>query len=831
MLVRVYINLNDGEFSAIGTDWNEAPTTGGNYNGKGDLDGDTKFNVGIAVGAQIENAKGGRGHDCLKGNDLANTLEGNGGADTLEGGKGNDVLKGGSGNDTYKFDGTYGIDTIEDSGGDGSIVINGQTISGGSYKIESIYKNEATGYQYIQVNGGADLLVLKEGDDNRIIINNWSADNLGINLPVSAPVVPQTTLMGDFKKAVGDGVLVSETGYLIANNNYVNAGVEINAKDMLYGDGNGTSTNDVIDGGGGDDFITGEAGNDYLIGNTGSDLIQGGLGSDTIMGGAGDDTLHAATFINQNKVLSTTYIRPASPYLNTQASGLNWAAGYNSLLDNGVPFGQIYTWNGTFNNIHTEEYVASYIDGGAGDDAIQGDGGDDYLIGGIGKDLIYAGFGADIILGGADNDFIYGDLDVNVANDGNDVIDGGQGEDYLIGGGGVDIIFGGSENDHIWGDSGNTTATIFDGNDYINGGAGDDQLVGGGGNDTLIGGTGADSLFGGEGNDYLEGGTDGSNDVLSGEAGDDTIVGGEGADSLYGGAGSDTIYASDADTLSGQDKDDKIVFLGGGNATTVAVNANTTLGGAAITLNLGTAAINLLDGLVGKGDATYTFADGTQIKQSELIGTRLNSVVNIASASNAIFGGKLADTLQATGTANSSLFGGQGNDILIGNDGNNALNGGLGDDNLIGGLGNDTLNGSAGNDVMSGGDGTDTYLFSRGDGADNVSVQQSSKQLDDIIQLGVNISPSDIVLTRAPSGYRSALQLSIVGTADSITLSSYFNNEYIDYKDSVNYKINNTLIRFADGTVWTHDYINSLIVATTLMTFFKALFQQILFMG
>ena len=94
-----------------------------------------------------------------------------------------------------------------------------------------------------------------------------------------------------------------------------------------------------------------------------------------------------------------------------------------------------------------------------------------------------------------------------------------------------------------------------------------------------------------------------------------------------------------------------------------------------------TASINLLNGLVGKDDATFTFADGTQIKQSELIGTRLNSEVNIASDSNAIFGGMLADNLQATGAADSALFGGLGNDILIGSAGNNSPFGKAANDN------------------------------------------------------------------------------------------------------------------------------------------------------
>ena len=169
---RVYIDLRAGHFSAIGTDWNQAPdAASADLNGDGDPDGDTKFNVGIANLAQIENAKGGAVDDYLQGNYLNNKLEGNGGNDTLDGSAGNDYLLGGSGNDTYLFKGAaYGIDTIEDS--DGTIIVDGQTLSGGEYKFESIYKNEGTRYQYIKVNGGADLLVLKQGDANRIIINN-----------------------------------------------------------------------------------------------------------------------------------------------------------------------------------------------------------------------------------------------------------------------------------------------------------------------------------------------------------------------------------------------------------------------------------------------------------------------------------------------------------------------------------------------------------------------------------------------------------------------------------------------------------------------------------
>lgn len=816
---NLYIDLRAGHFSAIGTLGTNAAVapSGADINGDGDPDGDTTYSVGIAVGAQIENAKGGSGNDYLKGNDSANTLEGNGGADTLEGGAGNDILKGGADNDTYKFDGTYGTDTIEDTSGSGSgsIIINGQILSGGDYKFESIYKNEGTGYQYIKVNGGADLLVLKEGDANRIIINNWSeTNNLSINLTGTAPATPTTgnAMNGDFKKdIIDDGV--SSPYYQIVNN-YVDEGPELNALDVI----NGTPNVDIIKGLGGSDFISGDGENDYIEGGDGGDFIQGGLGADTIYGGLGDDLIFAGTRVDLGPTGNPNFTPPTARYSVIVATGFNWVYSTSVIAENGVGI------NGWINIKGGNEFlgdaafggddVTNLIDGGDGDDHILGGIGGDYLLGGTGKDFILGYSGGDIILGGDDNDYINGDLGyIDLANgNGNDVIDGGSGVDVIIAEGSNDIVFGGSENDFLWGDYEDETAS--GGNDLLVGGAGDDQLVGGGGSDTLIGGTGTDSLFGGEGNDYLDGGTDGSNDVLSGEAGDDTLVGGEGADSLYGGAGSDMLYVSDADSISGQDKDNKITFLGGGNANVAAVSTNATLGGAAITLNLGTATINLLDGLVGKGDATYTFADGSQILHSDLIGTRLNSVVNIASASNAIFGGMLADNMQATGTADSSLFGGLGNDILIGNDGSNALNGGAGDDYLNGGAGNDTLTGGAGNDILFGSDGTDTYLFSRGDGADVASVLQSTKYLDDIIQLGANISASDVVLTRAPNGYSSELQLSIAGTTDSIRLSSYFNSEHIDYKYSINYKINNTLIRYADGTVWTYDDIKSRIVAT-----------------
>lgn len=72
-------------------------------------------NVGIAYGAEIENAVGGHGNDLMIGNDLDNLLTGNGGDDGLVGAGGSDVLDGGDGGDTLM--GGDGVDYLIGGGG------------------------------------------------------------------------------------------------------------------------------------------------------------------------------------------------------------------------------------------------------------------------------------------------------------------------------------------------------------------------------------------------------------------------------------------------------------------------------------------------------------------------------------------------------------------------------------------------------------------------------------------------------------------------------------------------------------------------------------------
>ena len=208
----VYINLNAGHFSAIGTNTHSENETGVDHN------------VGIAIGAEIENAKGGSGADYLKGNDLDNKLEGNEGNDTLEGGKGLDTLEGGDGDDSIK-------------GGEGD-----DLLSGG--KDKDTLLGEAGNDT---LNGGLGDDNLDGGIDDDKLYGNEGND----------------TLDG------GDGNDTLEGGQ--------------NTDNLKGGIGN-----DNLDGGEGADTINGGAGNDTLIGGDGNDILEGGEGNDTYNASNGD---------------------------------------------------------------------------------------------------------------------------------------------------------------------------------------------------------------------------------------------------------------------------------------------------------------------------------------------------------------------------------------------------------------------------------------------------------------------------------------------------------------------------------------------------------------
>lgn len=91
-------------------------------------------NISIAVGAAIENAKGGSGNDVIAGNGVVNRLTGNGGNDRLYGYAGNDIMNGGNGND--QFFGGVGNDRLVGGAGTDRFVFN--TALNGSTNVDTI---------------------------------------------------------------------------------------------------------------------------------------------------------------------------------------------------------------------------------------------------------------------------------------------------------------------------------------------------------------------------------------------------------------------------------------------------------------------------------------------------------------------------------------------------------------------------------------------------------------------------------------------------------------------------------------------------------------------
>ncbi|SDZ60258.1 Ca2+-binding protein, RTX toxin-related [Variovorax sp. YR266] len=186
--------------------------------------------------------------------------------------------------------------------------------------------------------------------------------------------------------------------------------------------------------------------------------------------------------------------------------------------------------------------------------------------------------------------------------------------------------------------------------------------------------------------------------------------------------------------------------------------------------------------------------------------------IYVGSASaNSFSGGTGADIVDG-GAGNDTLTGGDGADTLIGGEGADSLSGNAGNDTLLGGVGNDSLYGEAGNDILdggvgsdslSGGDGSDVYRFARGWGQDTVNNYDVSAGKTDAIEFAAGIAASDIVATRSGD----ALILSLKGTTDTITISSYFSAD-----GTSGYKLEQ--IRFADGTSW--DYATTKAKITTV---------------
>jgi len=253
----------------------------------------------------------------------------------------------------------------------------------------------------------------------------------------------------------------------------------------------------------------------------------------------------------------------------------------NDVINGGAGDDELYGWGGDDvidggdgNDFIWGSIGYDVLTGGAGDDKLGGGMGSDKLIGGDGNDYLDVGvgqsdYGGGVAFGDAGDDTIYADRGVDhlYGGDGNDTIKSGQGVDYLDGGAGDDKLDGSTEDDMLWGGAGNDELLGSQHNDLLYGGVGDDVLYGDyihpgaeiGDADSVYGEDGNDRVYGGGGNDTVDGGA--GNDYVDGGYGNDLVHGGAGDDEVYGGFGNDVIYGDrGSDLMAGGGGRDTFVF-------------------------------------------------------------------------------------------------------------------------------------------------------------------------------------------------------------------------------------------------------------------------------
>ncbi len=397
------------------------------------------------------------------------------------------------------------------------------------------------------------------------------------------------------------------------------------------------------------------------------------------------------------------------------------------------------------------------------------------------------------------------------------------------------VVGGTAHSDIYIGDAGANVFNAAAGDDLLDGGDGSDKLSGGDGNDLLRGGAGADTLSGGNGDDLLQGGS--GNDTINGGLGNNTYVFGigDGQDVIehYWDATPDKYNVlkfgpgiDPSQIVARRVYDAAFVRYDAGNTNALYAALELSIAGTADKITVRGAfdydnpgnPYNALQGI--------EFADGTVWGLEQIVARTLQSTEEADTLrgtlnSDVIHGGSGNDSISG-GNGDDTIHGEDGNDAVVGDNGNDTLFGGTGNDSLTGGNGNDTLEGGAGNDLLQAGLGNNTYVFGIGDGQDVIEhYWDAAPDKFNLLKFGPGIDPSQIVARRVydaafvrydagnTNALYAALELSIAGTADKITVRGAF-----DYDNPGNPYNALQGIEFADGTVWGLEQI----VARTLQS-------------
>jgi Ca2+-binding RTX toxin-like protein len=465
----------------------------------------------LGIGSQVFD--GGPGDDIVFGQRGNDTLRGGEGNDQLFGGIGDDLLRGGPGND--RLAGGFGADSIDGEDGD----------------------------DYVHGDGTIDRIADASGSDT-LSYATGITPGFGAGIDVGEPDFPPT--------AEGRGIYLDlGAGGLNGNNGVAPFGGGVDEVD-------GQSFETVI----------GTPFSDYIVGSSSGQVVQGGGGADVLTGsgsfegGADGDNVDADGVVPRNPAkVSVGLMTPSGgAYSQLYLSGSNgndtatatYSAGSVSVVLTSGNFDQSDSAAAGCSVTETQATcpLAAPLDslvlaGMDGDDNLSANGFPTST-----TIVTIGGAGNDQLLGGPDSE----DVLVDGPGVGADLLTGLGGDDALLHNGGADQLFGGDGNDLFLSNS------VCDGNQIVGGPGRDnaswarfDEGVGanlgsgqagrpGAGGAPSCGGGGLDSLAEIE---DLEGSN--SADVFYGDAGPNQLLGHQGPDIYEAGPGGDSILANSGD--------------------------------------------------------------------------------------------------------------------------------------------------------------------------------------------------------------------------------------------------------------------------------------------
>ena len=400
-----------------------------------------------------------------------------------------------------------------------------------------------------------------------------------------------------------------------------------------------------------------------------------------------------------------------------------------------------------------------------------------------------------------------------------------------IGNGGFAIGGNADDNTSLVGTTNNDVLMGFDGNDILSADEGDDRLYGGNHDDTLIGGVGQDQLYGGTGDDFLFAGLPQGAEFV----GQDLTFDPTFANIGFPGLSAANYADGEVDYLFGGEGNDNYFVAGQGIGTQSGFDASRIIGDSN---GFNKDVYNHIDiirdsdgngqiwyGLDGLGDVGLNipiarlqsesyqlvrdFDTGEQYflfgkqyyEQNVIIDVHIDEVTGISSNRLVFYESETYHALFAIDGFFNGAFGLtlEGYENLIdGNDEDNDIDGTNGDDTINGLGGADILNGGLGDDFLRGGLGNDTYLYTSGDGNDEIADHGQSSDNDTLTISGVD--PNQVSLSRVNN---DTLVLGISG-GGSITIEGYF-TEFGAIER----------IEFDGGAVWNTTYVESAVASSS----------------